>query len=53
MLWLWIGGALLLLGVIRWALRSRGTAGKGSQGDLDRKVWETRARAEGRGAEYF
>ena len=53
MLWLWIGVAVLVLGVVRWALRTRGTAGKGTQGDLDRKIRNTRTRAEGRGAEYF
>jgi hypothetical protein len=53
MLWMWIGGAVLVLLVIRWSLRSRGTAGRGSQGDLDGKIRDTRTRAEGRGAEYL
>ncbi len=53
MLWLWIGVAVVILGVVRWALRTRGTSGRLSQGDLDRKIGEARVRAEGRGAAYL
>jgi hypothetical protein len=53
MLWLWIGGAVMVLGVVRWALRTRGTAGKGSQGDLDHKIGEARVRSEGRNADWL
>ena len=53
MLWLWIGVAAMILGGVRWALRRRGTAGRGSQGDLDRKIGEARVRAEGRNADYL
>ena len=53
MVWLWIGVAVVILGVVRWALRTRGTAGRGSQGDLDRKIGEARVRSEGRNADWL
>ena len=53
MVWVSIGVAVVILGVVRWALRTRGTSGRGSQGDLDRKIGEARVRSEGRNADWL